>query len=58
MHKIASTVANSVSLHQGESCSEYDTILKDLNSDIWNFGIGIIKTGGIFCIKEFIESVD
>ena len=59
MHKIASTMANSVSLHQGESCSEYDTILKDLNSDIYGILASVLlKHGEISCIKEFIESVD
>ena len=59
MHKIASNLANSVSLYQERSCSEYDAILKDLNSDIYGILASVLlKHGKISCIKEFIESVD
>ena len=59
MHKIASNMANSVSLYQERSCSEYDAILKDLNSDVYGILASVLlKHGKISCIKEFIESVD
>lgn len=59
MHIIASNMANSVGLYQGETCSEYDAILKDLNSDIYGILASVLlKHGEISCIKEFIERVD
>ena len=59
MHTIASNMANSVGLYQGEACSEYDAILKDLNSDIYGILASVLlKHRKISCIKEFIESVD
>ena len=59
MHKIASNMANSAGLYQGNSCSEYDAILKDLNSDLYGILASVLlKHGKISFIKEFIESVD
>ena len=59
MHKIASNMANPVGLYQERSCSEYDAILKDLNSDLYGILASVLlKHEKISCIKEFIESVD
>lgn len=59
MQKIASNIASPVGLYQGETCSEYDAILKDLNSDIYGILASVLlKHEEISCIEEFIESVD
>ena len=59
MHNIASNMANSASISQDKSFSEYDAILKDLNSDLYGILASVLlKHGKISCIKEFIESVD
>lgn len=59
MHNIASNMANPASLCQNKSYSEYDAILKDLNSDLYGILASVLlKHGKISCIKEFIESVD
>ena len=59
MYKIASNMASPVGLYQERSCSEYDAILKDLNSDLYGILASVLlKHGKISCIKEFIESVD
>lgn len=59
MHNIASNMANPARLCQDKSFSEYDAILKDLNSDLYGILASVlIKHGKISCIKEFIESVD
>lgn len=59
MHNIASNMANPVSICQDKSFSEYDAILKDLNSDLYGILASVLlKHGKISCIKEFIETVD
>ncbi len=59
MHNIASNMANPASLCQDKSFSEYDSILKDLNSDLYGILASVLlKHEKISCIKEFIESVD
>lgn len=59
MHNIASNMANPASISQDKSFSEYDAILKDLNSDLYGILASVLlKHGKISCIKEFIESVD
>lgn len=59
MHNIALNMANPVSICQDKSFSEYDAILKDLNSDLYGILASVLlKHGKISCIKEFIESVD
>lgn len=59
MHNIASNMANPVSMCQDKSFSEYDVILKDLNSDLYGILASVLlKHGKISCIKEFIENVD
>lgn len=59
MHNIASNMANPASICQDKSFSEYDAILNDLNSDLYGILASVLlKHGKIFCIKEFIESVD
>lgn len=59
MHNIASNMANPVSMCQDKSFSEYDAILKDLNSDLYGILASVLlKHGKISCIKEFIENVD
>lgn len=59
MHNIASNMANPVSICQDKSFSEYDAILKDLNSDLYGILASVLlKHGKISYIKEFIETVD
>ena len=59
MHNIASSMANPASICQEKSFSEYDAILKDLNSDLYGILASVLlKHGKISCIKEFTESVD
>lgn len=59
MHNIASNMANHASICQDKSFSEYDAILKDLNSDLYGILASVLlKHGKISYIKEFIESVD
>lgn len=59
MHNIASNMENPVSMCQDKSFSEYDAILKDLNSDLYGILASVLlKHGKISCIKEFIENVD
>lgn len=59
MHNIASNMANPVSICQDKSFSEYDAILKDLNSDLYGILASVLlKHGKISCNKEFIETVD
>lgn len=59
MHSIASNMANPVSICHDKSFSEYDAILKDLNSDLYGILASVLlKHGKISCIKEFIETVD
>lgn len=59
MHNIASNMANPVSICQDKSFSEYDAILKDLNSDLYGILASVLlKHGKISCIKDFIESLD
>ena len=59
IHKTASNMANSASSCKDEICSEYDAVLKDLNSDIYGILASVLlKHGKISCIKEFIKSVD
>ncbi len=59
MHNIASNMANPARICQDKSFSEYDAILKDLNSDLYGIWASVLlKHGKISCIKEFIESVD
>lgn len=59
MHNIASNMARPASICQDKSFSEYDAILKDLNSDLYGILASVLlKHGKISCIKEFIESID
>ena len=59
MHNIASNMAHPARICQDKSFSEYDAILKDLNSDLYGILASVLlKHGKISCIKEFIESVD
>lgn len=59
MHNIASNMGNPASICQNKSFSEYDAILKDLNSDLYGILASVLlKHGKISCIKEFIERVD
>ena len=59
MHNIASNMINYMSICQNKTYSEYDAILKDLNSDLYGILASVLlKHGKISCIKEFIESVD
>lgn len=59
MHNIASNMANPASICQDKPFSEYDAILKDLNSDVYGILASVLlKHGKISYIKEFIESVD
>lgn len=59
MHNIASNMVNPVCMCQDKSFSEYDAILKDLNSDLYGILASVLlKHGKISCIKEFIETVD
>ncbi len=59
MHNIASNMANPARICQDKLFSEYDAILKDLNSDLYGILASVLlKHGKISCIKEFIESVD
>ena len=59
MHNIASNMENPARICQDKSFSEYDAILKDLNSDLYGILASVLlKHGKISCIKEFIESVD
>lgn len=59
MHNIASNVATPAKIYQDKLFSEYDAILKDLNSDLYGILASVLlKHGKISCIKEFIESVD
>ncbi len=51
MHNIASNMANSASISQDKSFSEYDAILKDLNSDLYGILASVLlKHGKISCI--------
>lgn len=59
MYNMASNMASHISTCQNETYSEYDAILKDLNSDLYGILVSIlVKHGKISCIKDFIESVD
>ena len=59
MHNIALNMANPARICQDKSFSEYDAILKDLNSDLYGILASVLlKHGKISCIKEFIENVD
>lgn len=59
MHRIATTMSNPLNSHREGVQSEYDAILKDLNSDRFGiFASVLLKHGKISCIKEFIEKVD
>ena len=59
MHNIASNMANPESICQDKSFSEYDAILKDLNSDAYGILVSVLlKHGRISHIKECIERVD
>lgn len=59
MHRIASGMSNMIGIHTEQIPSEYDAILKDLNSDRFGIYISVLlKHGKISCIKEIIESVD
>ena len=59
MHRIALNMANSKKSSQEEFQSEYDMILKNLNSDLYGIlAATLLKHGKITSIKQFIESVD
>ena len=52
MHNIASNMANTARICQDKSFSEYDAILKDLNSDLYGILASVLlKHGKISCIK-------
>lgn len=59
MHSIATAMLNPLNNHRDGVQSDYDAILKGLNSDIFGiFASVLLKHGKISCIKEFIEKVD
>lgn len=59
MHRIGSAMASTREKSNATPYSEYEAILKDLNSDRYGIYVSVLlKHGKIAAIKEFIKSVD